>query len=226
MPTGRAPEVLVERFGNLLLPLGGVHGYVGVRGKQGKNRDKFQGYTPKKTHFTGLHDFAQEAAVARANLKKDLDGGIDAAPERKPRAKRGSLVGARRSSSRNDMPWPLLTARFMRVLQETQTRRTSSNGRRRRRSPTPGRRLCRRCLRSTTLSVIPRPLRRQRCRWRCPSSQRAAACGRSRRQRGSKPSRIRRYACVRSVAHRRTRSRARCSWRAVGGQIAAGAACA
>ena len=97
MPASKATEVLVERFGNALLPLGGLQGYVGVRGKQGKKRNKFQGYTPNKTHFTGLCDSAQEAAVARANLKKDLDAGIDAASDRKPRAKRGSLVGARLS---------------------------------------------------------------------------------------------------------------------------------
>jgi hypothetical protein len=35
-------EVLVERFGNALLPLGGLHGYVGVRGKQGKKRKQTQ----------------------------------------------------------------------------------------------------------------------------------------------------------------------------------------
>ena len=49
-------EVLVERFGNLKLPLGGKYEYVGVRGKQGRTRDRFQGYTPKKTHFTELCD--------------------------------------------------------------------------------------------------------------------------------------------------------------------------
>ena len=43
MPAGKAPEVLVERFGNALLPLGGLHGlhgYTGVRGKQGKKDPK------------------------------------------------------------------------------------------------------------------------------------------------------------------------------------------
>ena len=59
--------------------------------------------TPRKTHFTGLCDSAQEAAVARANLKKDLDAGIDAASDRKPRAKRGSLVGARLTSASSDV---------------------------------------------------------------------------------------------------------------------------
>ena len=36
-------EVLVERFGNLKLPLGGKYEYKGVRGKQGRARDRFQG---------------------------------------------------------------------------------------------------------------------------------------------------------------------------------------
>ena len=31
----------VEAVGTLRLPLGGVNGYVGVRGKQGRKKDKF-----------------------------------------------------------------------------------------------------------------------------------------------------------------------------------------
>ena len=49
---------LVERFGNLELPLGGKYEYAGVRGNQGRARDRFQGYTPKKQHFTRLYDTA------------------------------------------------------------------------------------------------------------------------------------------------------------------------
>ena len=80
---------LVERFGNLELPLGGKHEYAGVRGKQGRSGDQFQGYTPKKTHFTRLCDTAQEAAVALATLKKDLAAGFDGVTqERRPRKKR------------------------------------------------------------------------------------------------------------------------------------------
>ena len=47
MPRTHTREVLVERFGNLKLPLGGKYEYKGVRGKQGRARDRFQGYTPK-----------------------------------------------------------------------------------------------------------------------------------------------------------------------------------
>ena len=86
-------EILVERFGNLKLPLGGKYEYKGVRGKQGRTRDKYQGCTPKKTHFTELFDEPQQAAVALATLKCELAAGHDPAEGRKPRKKRGCLFG-------------------------------------------------------------------------------------------------------------------------------------
>ena len=58
----------VEAVGALRLPLGGVNGYVGVRGKQGHNKDKFQGTTPTKKRRTKLFNSAREAAVALAEL--------------------------------------------------------------------------------------------------------------------------------------------------------------
>ena len=64
--------VEVERFGELRLPLGGKYGYVGVRGKQGPDRDKYQGYTTDKQHTTKLFDEPQEAAVALATLKQNI----------------------------------------------------------------------------------------------------------------------------------------------------------
>ena len=90
-----AREILVERFGkgNLKLPLGGKYEYKGVRGKQGRTRDKFQGYTPKKHHFTELFDMPQEAAVALATLKCELAAGHDPVQERKPRKRRSCLFG-------------------------------------------------------------------------------------------------------------------------------------
>ena len=39
-----------EEAGGLRLPLGGRNGYLHVRGKQGKNKDKYQGVTPRKKH--------------------------------------------------------------------------------------------------------------------------------------------------------------------------------
>ena len=65
-----------EEAGGQRLPLGGRNGYLGVRGGQGRKKDKFQGTTPKKTHRTGHHDTALEAAIAFAQMKEDLDLGI------------------------------------------------------------------------------------------------------------------------------------------------------
>ena len=59
MPPARAP--LVEKFGMLDLPLGGKNGYVGVRGGQGPRKDKFQGYTPRKSKGP-LHDQLRHGA--------------------------------------------------------------------------------------------------------------------------------------------------------------------
>ena len=69
-------EPRVEVAGGQRLPLGGLNGYVGVRGKQGRKKNKFQGITPKKQHRTGLYDHAQEAAIALAQLREDLDLGM------------------------------------------------------------------------------------------------------------------------------------------------------
>ena len=58
------------------MPLGGVNGYKGVRGKQGRKKDKYQGTTPRKTHRTGPKDTPKEAAVALAQLRHDVELGI------------------------------------------------------------------------------------------------------------------------------------------------------
>ena len=58
----------VEAVGALRLPLGGINGYVGVRGKQGRKKDKFQGTTPTKTRRTKHFKTARQAAVALAEL--------------------------------------------------------------------------------------------------------------------------------------------------------------
>ena len=65
-----------EEAGGQRLPLGGVNGYIGVRGKQGKKKDKFQGVTPRKQHRTGYFDTAKEAAIAFAQLREDLELGM------------------------------------------------------------------------------------------------------------------------------------------------------
>ena len=66
----------IEEAGGQRLPLGGVNRYLGIRGKQGRNKDKFQGVTPKKQHRTKLYDTPLEAAIAFAQMKEDLDLGM------------------------------------------------------------------------------------------------------------------------------------------------------
>ena len=76
-------ELRVELAGGQRLPLGGLNGYAGVRGKQGRKKNKFQRVTPRKQHRTGLFDTAQEAALALAQLREDLELGMLA--ERAPK---------------------------------------------------------------------------------------------------------------------------------------------
>jgi len=87
---------LSEMFGTVNLPLGGKHGYKGVRGGQGPNKDGFQGYTPRKTHFTKIYKTAHEAAVNRALLKRDLEQslalGIEDEKKKRPRKPRSDKV--------------------------------------------------------------------------------------------------------------------------------------
>ena len=81
-------EPRFEVAGGQRLPLGGLNGYAGVRGKQGRKKDKFQGATPRKQHRTGLFCTAQEAAIALAQLREDLELGMVAArvPKKAPPA--------------------------------------------------------------------------------------------------------------------------------------------
>ena len=65
-----------EEVDGLRVPLGGVNGYKGVRGKQGRKKNKYQGVTPRKQHRTGPKDTPKEAAVALAHLRHDLELGI------------------------------------------------------------------------------------------------------------------------------------------------------
>ena len=84
----------VELFGSLRLACGGKHGYAGVRGRQGKKRDRFQAYITidgEKMAVAGLFASAHEAAVARAQhlLQREL-GFEDEPTEKKPRKRRRS----------------------------------------------------------------------------------------------------------------------------------------
>ena len=58
------------------LPLGGINGYVGVRGKQGRGKDMFQGITPRKQHRTKLFKEPTDAASALAQLREDIEVGM------------------------------------------------------------------------------------------------------------------------------------------------------
>ena len=91
-----------EDAGGQRLPLGGVNGYLGVRGKQGRSKDKFQGVTPKKKHRTELFDTPLEAAIAFAQLKEDLELGT-----LEPRTKKNR---PRRSAAAHPSGRPALTS--------------------------------------------------------------------------------------------------------------------
>ena len=85
----------VELFGTLRLVRGGKHGYVGVRGGQGKKQNKFQAYTSvdsKKVTVAGLYDSAHAAAIALAQWKLQRELNLDEEPAyKKPRKRRVPL---------------------------------------------------------------------------------------------------------------------------------------
>ena len=97
MATGSAD---VELFGSLRLMRGGKHGYAGVRGGQGKQRDKFQAYATvdsRKVTVRGLYESPHAAAVALAQWKQERELGFAAEPsEKEPRK--------RRSTKNNEQP--------------------------------------------------------------------------------------------------------------------------
>ena len=78
-------EVLVERCGSLNLLVGGINGYVRVRGGQGPGKNQFQGYTKDKKNSTAAFDTAREAAIALAELECDLAAGLDKAARKRRR---------------------------------------------------------------------------------------------------------------------------------------------
>ena len=82
-----------ELFGTLRLVRGGKHGYLGVRGGQGKKRNRFQAYITidhRKTTVPGLYETPHGAAVALAQWKLNHELGLEDEPdEKKPRKKRG-----------------------------------------------------------------------------------------------------------------------------------------
>ncbi len=90
-----ASEARFEEVAGQRLPLGGINSYLGVRGKQGRGKDKFQGVTPRKQHRTGLFDSPLEAAIAFAQLKEDLELGMLASRSRKKRPSPATSAASR-----------------------------------------------------------------------------------------------------------------------------------
>lgn len=88
---GKRRDEGVENFGTLQLPLGGKYGYRGVR-KVRKGR--FQGYTPRKSHTTADFETPQQAAVALAAKRQDLQLGLDEPGEGVPGGMRGAHAHA------------------------------------------------------------------------------------------------------------------------------------
>ena len=90
-----------EEVDGLRVPLGGVNGYCGVRGKQGRTKNKYQGLTPRKKHRTGPYETAKEAAVALAHLRHDLELGVVVQRSRKKPQPPAGTRPSRRKRSRS-----------------------------------------------------------------------------------------------------------------------------
>ena len=82
----RSQQQQFQVAGGCRLPLGGINGYLNVRGKQGYKKDKFQGISPKKKHRTGHFDTAQEAAIAYSQMTEDLNLGMQPLQQQRKKA--------------------------------------------------------------------------------------------------------------------------------------------
>ena len=83
----RSQQARFEEAGGQRLPLGGINGYIGVRGKQGRRKDKYPGRGPEEgePHAGQLFDTAREAAIAFAQLREDLElRMLEPPPNKKP----------------------------------------------------------------------------------------------------------------------------------------------
>ena len=90
-----------EEVDGLRVPLGGINGYKGVRGKQGRKKNKYQGVAPRKKHRTSPKKTAKEAAVALAHLRHDLElGVVEQRSRKKPQPPAGSAAAKRSRSER------------------------------------------------------------------------------------------------------------------------------
>ena len=107
---GRVREVEIERHGELKLILGGLHGYERVRGGQGPNKDQYHGYTKDKKHSTATFFTPREAAIALAELKRDLAAGLDKAARKRRKREACKRLG----SCPN--PYPILPSSTYHIL--------------------------------------------------------------------------------------------------------------
>ena len=85
-----------EEVAGQRLPLGGLNGYLGVRGKQGRKKDKFQGVTPKKKHRTALFATPLDAGIALAQLREDMELGMLQPRSRKQQQQQPAKLAASR----------------------------------------------------------------------------------------------------------------------------------
>ena len=80
----RVRVVEIERHDDLKLLLGGKHGYLRVRGGVGPNsKDQYQGYTKDNKNTTAAFHTPREAAIALAELERDLAAGLNKAARKK-----------------------------------------------------------------------------------------------------------------------------------------------
>ena len=91
----RRAQPAFKAVGGQRVPLGGLNGFAGVRGKQGRKRNKYQGYDKKKKIYTEPFDTAEEAAIRLQQKLEDHELGLLA-----ERAPKKAQPAARNESSK------------------------------------------------------------------------------------------------------------------------------
>ena len=123
-----------EEAGGQRVPLGGLNGYRGVRGKQGRGKNMFQGITPRKQHRTKLYGTALEAAVALAQLQEDLElGMLEQRSSKKKAASPATIGGSRRWEVGTYLghlprPWPVVPTVACALLSAQQAAAAAARG--------------------------------------------------------------------------------------------------
>ena len=109
----RVRDVVIEKHGDLKLVLGGKNGYARVRGGVGPNKDQYQGYTKDKKDTTAAFHTPQEAAIALAELERDLAAGLDKAARKK---RKTDACKRLRTSARTHSPSPPCYLHFLTAI--------------------------------------------------------------------------------------------------------------